>query len=140
MISNDRLNHMINVARLMKQYCEEKGFQKKYCEEMFTLGMLHDIGYEFGEHLNHNQIGSELLKQQGYKYYNEVLWHGVPHCNYTSLELDILNYADMHINGKGELVSFEERLNDIKNRYNQNSVTYKNAEIIIDSLISKGFK
>ena len=124
----------------MKQYCEEKGFQKEYCEEMFTLGMLHDIGYEFGEHLNHNQIGSELLKNQNYKYYNEILWHGAPNCSYNSLELDILNYADMHINGKGKFVSFAERLNDIENRYNKNSVTYKNAEILINNLITKGFK
>ena len=140
MISSDRLNHIINVARLMKQYCEENGFSKEYGEAMFTLGMLHDIGYEFGEHSNHNEIGSHILKQQNYKYYNEILWHGAPNCDYKSLELDILNYADMHINSKGIFVSFEERLDDIKNRYSENSTTYKNAKIIVDSLIEKGFK
>ena len=59
MISDDKIKHIIGVARLMKKYSEEKGFDNNYCLEMFTLGLLHDIGYEF-ETLDIN--GSEWKK------------------------------------------------------------------------------
>ena len=139
MISDDRYKHIIQVARLMKKYCENNGFDNTYCQEMFTLGLLHDIGYEFSEHSEHNFVGGQLLKSQNYKYYNEIMYHGIPNPEYNSSELDILNYADMHINSKGNFVSFSERLNDIKNRYGEKSNTHKNASIIVEDLISKGF-
>ena len=119
MISDDKLNHIIHVARLMKKYCEDSGFADTFCQEMFTLGMLHDIGYEFMESPEHNKVGGELLKSQNYKYFNEIMFHGIPKCEYESLALDILNYADMHIDAKGNFVSFAERIEDIKNRYGE---------------------
>ena len=140
MISNDRLKHIVEIARLMKKYCLENNYSNEYCENMFTLGMLHDIGYEFTEHSEHNCVGGEILKRQNYKYYNEVMWHGIPNSQYESRELDILNFADMHIDSKGNYVSFLERLDDIKNRRGENSDAYKNSKSIIDSLIAKGFK
>lgn len=33
-------------------------------KEMFTLGFLHNIVYEFDVTLNHNKLGSELLKNK----------------------------------------------------------------------------
>jgi len=106
MISNDKYQHIIQVARFMKKYCEENEFDKSFCEEMFTLGILHDIGYEFTEHAEHNYAGGQLLKNQNYKYYTEIMYHGIPNTKYVSKELDILNYADMHIDGKGNYVTF----------------------------------
>ena len=140
MISDDRIKHIFGVARLMKQFCIENNFDEKYCEEMFSLGMLHDIGYEFSEHADHNFVGGELLKRQNYKYYNEVMFHGVPDSTYSSKELDILNFADMHIDGKGNFVSFDERLDDIKNRRGEKSDAFINSKKIIDNLIFKGYK
>ena len=139
MISEYKLKHMIQVARFMKQYCKDKGFNDNYCQEMFTLGLLHDIGYEFVESPEHNKVGGQLLKNQNYKYFNEVMNHGNPYSNYFSDELDILNYADLHVDAKGEFVSFAERLDDIKNRYGEDSDSYKNARNIAENLISKGF-
>ena len=139
MISDDKIKHIIGVARLMKKYSEEKGFDNNYCLEMFTLGLLHDIGYEFSEHSEHNSLGGQLLKSQSYKYFKEVLYHGIPKPEYASKELDILNFADMHIDSKGNFVSFTERLDDIKNRYGETSNAYKNSQIVVETLISKGF-
>jgi hypothetical protein len=139
MISEYKLKHMIQVARFMKQYCKDKGFDDNYCQEMFTLGLLHDIGYEFEESPEHNKVGGLLLKNQNYKYFNEVMNHGNPYSDYSSCELDILNYADLHVDAKGKFVSFTERLDDIKNRYGENSDSYKSARTIAENLISKGF-
>ena len=141
MITNERYNHIIAVARLMmdetlKKYPDDE----KKAEDMFVLGLLHDIGYEFGDNLDHNDIGGHILERQNYKYFNEVKYHGVCESNYQSNELDLLNYADMHINARGDYVSFDERLEDIKNRRGGESQAYISSKKIIDELIMKGYK
>lgn len=136
MIDEDRIKHVFAVARLMKDNADKLGLDK---EKMFTLGLLHDIGYEFGESEEHHKVGAAILEKQNYKYYKEVLYHGLPNIDYSSLALDLLNYADMHINKKGEYVSFEDRLEDIKNRRGENSSHYQNSKIIINELQTKNF-
>ena len=136
MIDNDRLNHIIAVARLMKDNADKLGLDK---QEMFTLGMLHDVGYEFGESEEHHIKGYEMLKKQNYKYSKEVRYHGMPTSDYSSQALDLLNFADMHINKKGEYVSFEDRLKDIASRRGENSTAYINCKIIIDNFKKRKF-
>lgn len=137
MIDENRIQHIMGVARLMKEKANLWGLDEK---DMFTLGLLHDIGYEFGDSEEHHIIGGEMLKRQEYKYYKEVLYHGKPIENYSSKELDLLNYADMSIDKMGNVVSFENRLEDIAKRRGYDSPHYKNCKIIIDGLILKGFK
>ena len=136
MIDNDRLKHIFEVAKLMKEKAESLGLDK---EEMFTLGHLHDIGYEFVESEDHHFIGFQILDKQKYKYAKEVLYHGKPNCEYSSLALDLLNFADMHIDNKGNYVSFEQRLEDIKNRRTEHSSAYINSKQIIEELKNKQF-
>lgn len=118
MINENRLNHIIGVARLMKEKAKILGLDE---QEMFLLGMMHDVAYEFDESAEHNRTGGNLLKSQNYKYYNEVYYHGDINADYKSLELDLLNFCDMHVDGKGNVVSFEERLEDIKARRGEDS-------------------
>lgn len=128
MISNDRLKHSIEVARLMKKEAEAAGWSAQKCEEMFVLGYLHDIGYEFAERQSdHASIGGELLKKQGYPYWREVACHGKLDVDYDSEELALLNKADMRINSSGQQVSIDMRLQDIGTRYGMESVQYKEA-------------
>ena len=136
MIDNDRLKHIFEVAKLMKEKAEIVGLDK---EEMFALGMLHDIGYEFGENNDHNFVGFQILDKQNYKYANEVLYHVKPDCEYQSLALDLLNFADMHIDKSGEYVSYEKRLEDIKTRRGESSLAYINSKKVIDELKNKKF-
>ena len=136
MIDNDRLKHIFEVAKLMKEKAELVGLDK---EEMFTLGMLHDIGYEFGENNEHNFVGFQILDKQNYKYAKEVLYHGKPNSKYQSLALDLLNFADMHIDKSGEYVSYEQRLEDIKTRRGESSLAYINSKKVIDELKNKKF-
>ncbi len=44
---------LIAVARLIKEECIKSNESQEYVEDMFTLGMLHDVGYEFGERSEH---------------------------------------------------------------------------------------
>ena len=134
MISDKRKQHILAVARLMKEKAQLIGLDEN---EMFLLGFLHDIGYEIDESQSHNITGGNLLKQTGFKYYNEVYYHGNPFSEYSSKELDLLNYCDLHIDSNGSYVTFSERLDDIKNRHGENSSAYKNSKIVADKLISK---
>ena len=136
MIDEDRMKHILAVARLMKENAEEAGLDP---EEMFILGMMHDVGYEFGGSEEHHLVGAGILEKQNYKYYLEVLFHGKPTSEYQSPALDLLNYADMHINKKGEYVTFEDRLQDIANRRGKDSPHYRNCRVIIEGLKSRNF-
>lgn len=134
-ISSDRLRHCLAVARLMYELAVEKGWQESKCQEMFLLGYIHDIGYEFCENQpDHPLVGAKLLKNQGYKYWREVRYHGTITDKYDSDELEMLNIADMTIDSSGEHVSAENRLLDIKGRYGEESKQYKDAELLAHKL------
>ncbi len=136
MITEERTKHIMAVAQLMADNAEKVGLDK---EEMYLLGYVHDIGYALGDAEEHHIKGGECLSKSTYKYYKEVLYHGKPVENYSSVALDLLNYADMHINKKGEYVTFEERLEDIAKRRGTNSPHYINCKKIIDGLNNKHF-
>ena len=132
MIDDNRYKHIRGVAELMSEIAPQ-GKEK----EMFLLGMLHDIGYLY-QPKDHNFLGGNLLKEQGYQYWPEVYWHGVPDAKYTSAALDLLNSADMQVNGKGERVSYAERLEDIGTRYGKDSPQYILAAKMVRYLEAKG--
>ena len=131
MIDENKLAHILAVARLMAEKAELVGLDR---QEMFALGLVHDIGFEFGGSETHHQIGAQLLKNQNYKYWQEVLHHGKPTKEFQSKELDLLNYADMHIDKMGNYVSFEDRLKDIASRRGEDSPHYKNSQIVIKQI------
>lgn len=127
-ISNDRLNHSIEVARMMVELSEKAGWSPAKCQEMFLLGYVHDIGYEFAENqCDHADIGAEILKEQGYKYWQEVALHGKIDSSYESEELRMLNIADMSVDSKGNRVGAKKRLEDIGDRYGLESKQYLEA-------------
>ncbi len=130
----DRMKHSLAVARKMVEIGNKLELNKEQLHELFILGFNHDIGYEFGTNESHNIIGGNMLKNSGYKYWQEVYYHGNPEAGYNSLYLDILNEADMKINKYGEDVGYEKRLEDIRNRYGSDVVQYNDALKIIDYL------
>lgn len=136
MIDEDRLKHSLVVARKMVEIGKIYNMSEKQLQELFILGINHDIGYEFGDNSNHNEIGGDILKENGYKHWKEVYYHGKVNISFNSPYLDILNMADMQINKYGEDVGYIERLEDIKKRYGEYSDTYKNAEALIMKLRS----
>ena len=133
-MNNDRLKHSYAVANKMVELGKEKKLSNEQLKELFVLGYLHDIGYQYGTNENHNEIGGNLLKENNYKYWKEVYYHGVPDSEYKSLYLDILNTADMMIDKSGNDIGFDKRLEDIKNRYGKDSIQYINCVKIVYEL------
>ena len=131
--SNDRANHSLEVAKQMYEKALEQTDDEFYARKMFHLGIVHDIGYQFSENTkDHPHAGGLFLKEDGYEFWEEVYEHGNPDVESPTKELMLLNWADMHTDGKGNRVSFEERLRDIKNRYGVDSVEYTNAQLVIN--------
>lgn len=136
-----RLKHSFAVASKMRDFvASHQEYSDATKEDMFYLGILHDIAYEFAStQLEHGQIGGNILRDNGYKYWQEVYNHGNPDSIYTSKELDLLNYMDLTTGPNGENFSIEQRLADIAIRYGTNSIQYKKAEklsIIIKPVFS----
>lgn len=133
-MDNNRLKHSYGVACKMIELGKERKLSEENLQELFILGYVHDIGYQFCNNEKHNIIGGNLLKDNGYNYWKEVYYHGVPNCEYKSLYLNILNTADMMIDKFGNDVGFDKRLEDIKNRYGQDSIQYNNCVKIVNEL------
>ncbi len=133
-MDEDRLKHSIAVGRKMVEIGKGYDLNANELQELFILGFNHDVGYEFDDGSNHAHIGGEILKRNNYKYWKEVYYHGDINSDYKSLFLEILNKADMQIDKYGNDVGYDERLEDIKNRYGENSKTYCNAKDLIEKL------
>ena len=156
----DRLKHSYSVALKMIEIGIEKGLDDKELKDLFVLGLndgvlpakfnddgiLKDSDREKLEKNNvfladsietnkeHNTTGGELLKNNGYKYWKEVYYHGSDQDEYNSLYLDILNEADMSVDKYGNDVGFESRLEDIGKRYGIDSKVYNRCFNIIKEL------
>lgn len=138
MITQNRWQHILGVARKAKELAIKiQPNDEKYAEDMFLLGLLHDVGYEFSETgQGHSALGGEILKRSGYKYWNEVANHGYSENNIMTDELFILNCADMSVSVDGQSCSMSDRLKDIGNRYGINSSAYQKATLEIEKLRS----
>ena len=101
-MDENRLKHSLAVARKMVEIGKKYNLDSNKLEDLFVLGLSHDIGYEYGNNFDHEHIGWEILKRNDYKYWKEVYYHG-----------------------------------NINDRYGENSITYKNAEILISKLKSE---
>ena len=131
----DKLKHSYNVAKKMQQIGKKLNLSNEEINDLFIIGLNHDIGYEFSDNgINHNIIGGELLKENGFKYWKEVYYHGEPNSEYMSAYLEILNKADMQIDKYGNDVGYEKRLEDIKQRYGENSIIYRKAYKLVEKL------
>lgn len=135
-ISEDRLHHIIGVARKAYKIAKDMGYEEDFCYKCFMLGWIHDVGYEFSEKqsehsdisakmlmfMNEDPFGSDLIKPL----YKAIKEHGKYPTEITD-EYIILNMADMQVDSKGNEVTVFERLEDIKNRYGEDSNQYLTA-------------
>lgn len=136
MISENRWQHILGVARKAKMLAKKlKPNDTQYAEDMFLLGVMHDLGYEFMEsNASHAAIGGEILKRSGYRYWQEVSLHGDETVENMSDELFILNCADMMTGPCGEDFTFEERLEEIAGRFGIDATPYKKCVIEVQKL------
>lgn len=137
-ISKERIVHMHCVAELMYKYADQ--FDCKYLtkEELYHLGLVHDIGYLNGKK-DHEEKGAELFNPDSTMYHC-IYWHGttpqeyMKHYGYASKddipgELILLWCADMMVvscgEHAGECVGYEGLLENIKETYGEGSRSYK---------------
>lgn len=136
-----RYMHCYSVGKKMHDYAINKlKWSEEKSNEMFILGNLHDIGYEFDKDPERDGITlSELLDKDGYKYFNEIKFHAKLQEDYTSEEMDLLYFADLTVDGIGNWVTYDERINDLINRYGKDSKVVDDSYKIIEYLKEKGF-
>lgn len=127
-ISDERIAHMHGVAEWMYSHAHEFGCEE-IKDEMYLLGLVHDIGYIYG-HNDHEQRGAELLGEDSY-YGKIVKAHGLTpqeykdqnNCFDTEIpnEVVALWAADLMIDVDGKEVGFAERAKNIAVRYGADS-------------------
>lgn len=139
-IYDSKTKHMLTVARLMYRIALELGWGEDKAREMFLLGYIHDVGYEFAETSDmHPYLGFKISADSGYKYAAIIGKHGCKMNEHTPPELILLNSADLQVDINGEYVGFDKRLKDIELRYGPNSKQAKNAAFNADICRKKGF-
>lgn len=138
MISESRWRHILGVARKAKILADKlKPNNVQYAEDMFLLGIMHDLGYEFIEsNASHAYVGGEILKRSGYQYWKEVTQHGDETVDDMTDELFILNCADMSTGPNGEDFTFDERLKEIAQRFGKDADAYKKCVVEVEKLRS----
>lgn len=132
-INNERIAHMHGVAEYMYKNAPKYGLIP---EEMYFLGLNHDIGY-INNKEQHEEFGAELLSNVGITkpLSDAIKWHGTSPQEYTSInfcsdvdiprKLVLLWEADMHVDMSGKDVGYDIRLEDIKDRHGMNSEPYR---------------
>ena len=139
MITENRQKHSLAVARKMVEIGKSMGLKANQLTDLFLIGYNHDIGYEFSDKTGkeHNKIGGYMLKQAGFKFWEEIFYHGEPKIdghskNLNILYLNFLNQADMQIYKNGQDVGTQKRLQDIKDRYGADSEVYKKCILLVN--------
>lgn len=66
MIKDYRKQHIWAVAELMEKFGKERNFSDEKCHELYVLGLLHDVGYQFLEekdYVKHNVVGGGYFER-----------------------------------------------------------------------------
>lgn len=111
-----KMAHMIGVAEYMRERAKDYGLNP---DIMYTIGLLHDIGY-VNARADHERYGADMLNSMGL---NEqitfaIRYHGEnPYDvqerfgkNSITREYVLLLEADMSVDARGYRVGFEKRL------------------------------
>lgn len=139
-ISDNKLKHMLGVARNCKKLAAQRNMTPDMQNACFIMGLLHDIGYENCETDAPTKHPKESYKMicdfEAYKYYilSAIKSHGNKYENLTAFD-EILNEADLTTNFDGSEISIEDRIANLQKLYGEDSTHYqhakKQAEIIL---------
>lgn len=141
-ITAHKIMHMLAVARKCYTLAREKyELSETTARKCFVMGLLHDIGYEFSDSAStHPEVGADMLNSLNVSQFcaivDAVRNHGKIYEMENVTKWDyILNEADLTVDSKGNNVSIEERLDDIKGRYGKSSTQYKDALSVTKMLV-----
>ena len=135
-----RYKHCYSVGKKMYQYAKDMlKWDDKSCIEMFVLGNMHDIGYEMDDDcFGHDKVLADAIHGT-YRYSNEIELHTHIQKRYDTPAMRLLYFADMTVDGEGNWCTFQERLQDIENRYGKESNVYEESVKIVQYLRKLGF-
>ena len=139
-ITSNRLEHSIGVARKCYELAKtEYEMSEEQARKMFLMGFIHDMGYEFTEDsTQHPNVMGSIMDSVSIKDWHEILFaiqtHGKPQKFIGTPEQAILNEADLTVNHTGDSVSFEERCENIRHRYGNQSHQYHNSLQMVEAL------
>lgn len=132
MITEDRLHHMLGVARKAYEIAKLLGYSEDECKKYFAIGLNHDIGYEF-DNLTHEEIGGKIFEEWELAS-RAIRTHG--NTKYPlSTDWIIINLADMTTSPTGKPITMTDRLQDIENRFGNTHEWYLDAKKVCDKLI-----
>ena len=132
-INQYKMAHMVGVAEYMRERAEAYGLD---ADVMYTVGLLHDIGYLEG-HIGHEQVGADILNRMGLSDDNEITF-SIRHHGENPYDLEeqygklpdiliLMLEADMSVEKAGYRVGFRKRLQDIGERYGYDHSAYQTA-------------
>lgn len=133
-ITENKLFHILGVARKCYELAKSKGWSEEYSRRMFMLGWCHDIGYEFELSPFHGIISADLIDKAFNKKESIIAEHGNPDLDISDEEAYILNVADILVGPDGKECTAEYRIEEIKSRYGECSQQYKNAIMLAKKL------
>lgn len=150
MIDDDRLRHMLGVARKCYSLALKDGKTEEVARTYFVMGLLHDIGFEFTDDVSDvSKVSYDVLQYLSMKNSGLFRWslvqkaikeQGQPFSKMYHTDNDklrILNEAEMLIDSKGNEVNTEEKLEDIKELYGEDSRAYIDAIIMCEMIEEK---
>lgn len=128
MITEERLKHCLGVARQCFSQGLSHNLSYDECVQLWIMGFLHDIGYEFVPKRQHEDYGGFFIKNMDCEKIGKIIsLHGKPLGNPESLSDDeklwweILCRSDFLTSKNGEPISAQERLSDVIERYGEGS-------------------
>ena len=115
-INRNKKMHMFGVAEFMYNEALKYGLKP---DEMYVLGLLHDVGYIYDGWKDHEKNGQKLMERLGFKDAEAIGLHGVDITEDTVLskEAMLLIAADSCVDYEGNIGSYVSRRADIEARY-----------------------
>lgn len=116
-VMSNKERHTFNVGMLMRTLALQIHQPIKFANEMFVLGCCHE---------------TPICDFEEYPYLTEIKEKNNAKTPYNSLALTLLNFAEMHVDETGSLVTIEEKLKRIEEYYGINSEEYNKTKALID--------
>lgn len=135
MISGNKLRHSLGVAKACQQYGREMHKSEEYCDALFVMGFLHDIGYEKSPDTCHPSVGGSMIESfiKHPEMLEAIKTHGKKFENLNTIDT-ILNMSDLTVSYNGKPCTVHERLEGIKESCGEDSEHFKNAMLLVKAL------
>lgn len=149
MLTENNMRHIAGVAQYMYDNAPVYGFTDEHSRRIcFMVGYLHDVGKAFcGQDLHAemscflmgacdvNPMLSTIVSIHGYP---DAIMRHIHESDTGAKEAALailLNEADMMVDGEGNIVGYEKRLEDVAGRYGMESDTYRDCRAVIDIVL-----